>query len=516
MTVTDAGRRPTAAEPAGQPATAHPTRPARAGSALTPQGLLSLQRTAGNQAVRRVAATHRPDTAGGDGVIRRAMDYDGRRLATLTSVKGKLVNSTLNTIVSTYGRYMTAVSRRTGSLVEVNLLTELKTQIGQWMAQRAGEKGGLSKSQAVKQQTLLALERAVDKELPLARERVHREKALKDLGLAPEYVAELTAADVAHLYQADAALARGDVARADAALTALKASAGDGPVNLIKSSLMSRHLGKVNPELSKAVRDPKYKLKDKAQIAEGARKVQDLGNDRRKELVDLTDKYKGGQPPAGMDPAEWSKIQVKIGEGAYHIPVLGDLKAAADARKTDAKKAELLGKMTQEEVAAVLGYSTSMYGKFNGPLRTAAANLPTDQASLTKLAISGLNKLKPYTGEVYRHTGNFAGYRQLNRVGGVVVDIGFVSSARVQQGCVSGAEQHEVLEVVKSKSGRDISKISVFEGEAEVLFRPGVKFRVTRVAERRGGDWPDDETRKYAKQTVYEKDLQLVVYKSEV
>lgn len=107
-------------------------------------------------------------------------------------------------------------------------------------------------------------------------------------------------------------------------------------------------------------------------------------------------------------------------------------------------------------------------------LRDPGAKLPNkDQAALTLLAISGLNRVKPATGQVFRHGGLFPGFKELNQVGATVVDMGFVSTARDQPGCIPGAVSHEVLEIITSKSGRDVSPLSLFgAGEREVLFKP--------------------------------------------
>jgi hypothetical protein len=73
------------------------------------------------------------------------------------------------------------------------------------------------------------------------------------------------------------------------------------------------------------------------------------------------------------------------------------------------------------------------------------------------------------------------------------------------------------LEILTSKSGRDISQLSAFNGEAEVLFRPGTRFRVTRVVERSADDsWPDAETKLHAEETSKKASIKLVIFKEEV
>ncbi|NUS45148.1 MAG: hypothetical protein HOQ24_15845, partial [Mycobacteriaceae bacterium] len=63
------------------------------------------------------------------------------------------------------------------------------------------------------------------------------------------------------------------------------------------------------------------------------------------------------------------------------------------------------------------------------------------------------------------------------RKGQVVVEPAFTSaSTKPQAG--------NVVFVISSKSGRDISPFSAFEGEGEVLFRPGTAFKVRSVNEK--------------------------------
>ena len=102
---------------------------------------------------------------------------------------------------------------------------------------------------------------------------------------------------------------------------------------------------------------------------------------------------------------------------------------------------------------------------------------------------SGLNKMKRFEGQVYRHGGEFSGYAEANVLGAVVSDMAPLSTAIKQGGAASGGEQHEVLEVIQSQNGRDVSSLSLFgSGEGEVLFAPGARFRVTAVFVRNGAD----------------------------
>jgi hypothetical protein len=95
----------------------------------------------------------------------------------------------------------------------------------------------------------------------------------------------------------------------------------------------------------------------------------------------------------------------------------------------------------------------------------------------------------------------------------------FLSTAGSQAGCDNAAESHQVLEVLTSKTGRDVSLISAFSKEREVLFFPGTRFRVTRVVRRADDEprWPKDdkETEKHLGDTTKRSEIQMVVYKEE-
>src|SRR5262249_1957383 len=106
-------------------------------------------------------------------------------------------------------------------------------------------------------------------------------------------------------------------------------------------------------------------------------------------------------------------------------------------------------------------------------------------------------------------------YDKLNRVGGVVVDNAFLSTAQHHGGCDTGAENHDVLEVISHKSGRDISKISsASKGEEEGLFPPGPTFRGTQTRETKQGG--NGESAAMIKESRKGRKIKLVVYKTEV
>jgi hypothetical protein len=373
---------------------------------------------------------------------------------------------------------------------------------------------------------------AIEKELPIVG---YAETAVEKLGISIELVRELPPKAIQYLVDADRALDTGDVARADSCFGEVSQELANAPgadrasdegmLKLIKSSLMRKNVGQVRPAIHAALTDPKYRLDDPAEIRSGADKAQSLATGRITQIDALTAKHRDGSGLAEMPDAERIRIETMIMEGRLQKPTLenlkgaaGGLRAAKPAPGAEKSHKKTFATLTDEEASAIIGYSTNLYPGFNGPLRAGIHQLTGDEAALTKLAVSGLNKLPPYTGQVYRHGQNFNGYARVNRVGAIVSDMAFLSTAGDQKGCVTGGEYHEVLEVLKSKTGRDVSPLSAFgKGEAEVLFRPGTQFRVTKVARKdKDNAWPDKETMLLATATPKKNDIQMVVFKEEL
>jgi len=138
------------------------------------------------------------------------------------------------------------------------------------------------------------------------------------------------------------------------------------------------------------------------------------------------------------------------------------------------------------ELVAIRGYTSDVpkgssqvpdYRQINQALRQ------QDPAELTRLepyikcASSGLNQLPQYIGTVYRGTtlpeAVVATYSQ----GITVTERAFTSSSVVLLGEFKGNTTFIIL----SRRGREISKLSVFPSEGEVLFVPGTRFRVLTV-----------------------------------
>jgi hypothetical protein len=123
-----------------------------------------------------------------------------------------------------------------------------------------------------------------------------------------------------------------------------------------------------------------------------------------------------------------------------------------------------------------------------------------------KAAISGLNKIKPYTGQVYNGQKGPAVDRS-NPVavqqwidanyplGKVEAQPNFLSSAKSAAASFISKAGYDIACIISNvKTGRDIQPISTNDGEEEVLFPPGAKLLVTKV-ENKLSD-PDPNNRK--------------------
>jgi hypothetical protein len=523
---------------ASSEAAAAPAEPVLAGAA--PTGLvLRLQRAAGNAAVARLLQRQALGTVPqppvrrlqGDGVpvervIARALRFDKSELKDSTSGLTKKVS--LKAIRSAYEAYepvadthparerefLTAL--QLAVLVWINTTHHLARQkLGKPNLTKANLPAELASEDLFKWQIVDRLHKAVTQEMENVklREKLERHGALQiveQLGLSLALVREMSDLDVQELVTAQADLQGGRPVVPDALLQGLRRTLGDDPVKLIISALLRKNIGLVSKAMEAVFEDPKYTLLDTGESTSGAKKAQQLADKYIKSVDVLEQQHKQQQQPP-TDLAKWTAEDVEIQELKKNRAVLSNLAGTAAAKKAGDST---LRKLTVEEITGILLYSTRLYGKINYLLRSRLHELSRNKQAIAKLAVSGLNKLDAYKGIVYRHSRNFPGYAKVNQEGAIVVDTTFLSTSMTQAGCDSAAEGHEVCEVITSKQGREITMISAFE-EGEVLFRPGTRFRVTRVVRPDShGNWEFETLRHILKSTKKDK-FQMVVYKEE-
>lgn len=129
--------------------------------------------------------------------------------------------------------------------------------------------------------------------------------------------------------------------------------------------------------------------------------------------------------------------------------------------------------LTIFERLAIESYTEGYYMTINGALWS-----NKDVAEITpfvQFMTSGLRKLPPYVGTVYRKTRLNPEQLDQHSVGKIVSYPAFISTS-VDNGFKSSAD---VLLKIQSLSGRAIQSFSFHMVENEILFSPGVKFLVT-------------------------------------
>jgi hypothetical protein len=292
----------------------------------------------------------------------------------------------------------------------------------------------------------------------------------KRFGFPLAYIRRLGQSDFELLLNADKALDDGELVEADKSFALLRVSLG-GVVNMLKGFLMRFHIGNIHPELSEMMEDPGFVVPD-----DKARKAQ-------QHVTKLAKQHYDGRKAAGQ-----------LAEDRY-------LKLPQIAGNIQYKNQNEFGGLSIQEVTALVGYLSDLFPNYNNPLRmgigqnTGNNDFGEENFNLTATAISALNKLPPYGGNVFRHSGIFPGYLEMHQAGAVIPDMAFMSTAKHLSG-TGGANKHDVLEViVDTKTGKDVEKAAWFGNESEVLFKPGTRFRVLlrlNLDDMPGGRWPTE------------------------
>ena len=122
----------------------------------------------------------------------------------------------------------------------------------------------------------------------------------------------------------------------------------------------------------------------------------------------------------------------------------------------------------------------------NPALRAEASSgtpIPPEVQTRIDNTIAGMDHLDPYSGTTYRGTGVPEDvYTHLSGGKGDYSDPAFMSSSTrpsVAEGFENnlGSDKPVSFEI-EGSSGVDISPLSAYGGEAEILFRPGTKFEI--------------------------------------
>lgn len=131
----------------------------------------------------------------------------------------------------------------------------------------------------------------------------------------------------------------------------------------------------------------------------------------------------------------------------------------------------------EEEITSIYLYTTFIHKKVNEALRAEGTTEVAEKVKpFAQAATLGLGKLPPHEGWVRRGVNLPPEELEKYQVGHEVTENGFTSATLAKT--IGREKPHQF--VILSKKGRDISEFSHFEGEKEVLFAPGSRFRVVK------------------------------------
>lgn len=135
-----------------------------------------------------------------------------------------------------------------------------------------------------------------------------------------------------------------------------------------------------------------------------------------------------------------------------------------------------LASVPTEHLAALRAYTgNEFYADINRALRTGNVDDLQRLNPLIQNINRGLDQMPRFEGPVYRGTSLTSGQAARYVPGEIVTESAFTSTS-AQAGSAFGGNTRFVIQ---SSTGRDISSLSVYGStEAEVLFRPGTRFRV--------------------------------------
>lgn len=151
------------------------------------------------------------------------------------------------------------------------------------------------------------------------------------------------------------------------------------------------------------------------------------------------------------------------------------------ANKVEAAKMKMpeIKDIPTEDLVAIKGYTSEDYEMLNPALRNSDEKELNRLNPYIKVAESGLSQLPSYKGIIYRGV-DLDKYPELVRkynVGEVITEKAFTSSSIVKE----RAFNKDTLMIIESKTGKDVSFLSDYPDEKEILFKPGTRFEVEKV-----------------------------------
>lgn len=242
------------------------------------------------------------------------------------------------------------------------------------------------------------------------------------------------------------------------------------------------------------VRSAAYKELERREKEEKVQGEEEKGGEGKKkistdeQIKGNTEKLKQLQKDAfsAVGEGDMDKFNKLSGEISDLMKEQGELSQKEKYEK-GAKVEEKLKKLglSSEEVESLVDYTGSGYKDINESLRKGTVS-PETQNKVNNIN-NALSKLPDYIGSVHRGIkipDNIENLIKEWGKGGILNMDSFTSTSTSDKVAASfGGVRMEI----KSKSGKDISGISEFgEGESEILFKTGAKFKISDIEVKRG------------------------------
>lgn len=158
--------------------------------------------------------------------------------------------------------------------------------------------------------------------------------------------------------------------------------------------------------------------------------------------------------------------------------------------------------LSDVELAVLVAYTGGAFVPMNDLLRKNKADdtagLGIETSNKNAVLASALNKLPAYSGTAYRMQNAFADFDAAVKPGGMYTDLAFMSASSTLQGAEEGGASGgassegalEVYMIIHTTSAANIGFMSSLKNETEVLFKPGVRFKVNAIWTHKNGKIP--------------------------
>ena len=134
-----------------------------------------------------------------------------------------------------------------------------------------------------------------------------------------------------------------------------------------------------------------------------------------------------------------------------------------------------------EDLVAIKGYTSADYQKLNDALRSKDAEKLKAVDPYIKVAESGLEQLPDYKGVVFRgvNLDEYPKVLESYKKGEIVTEAGFTSTSVTRE---ASFKRKDTMMIIEAESGKDVSFLSDYPNQKEILFRPDTKFKVLDVS----------------------------------